>query len=29
LWEEHRAHKPFEPMPATLAPRTVDEAYAM
>ena len=20
LWEEHRAHKPFEPMPATLAP---------
>jgi 2-keto-4-pentenoate hydratase len=29
LWEEHRAHKPFEPMPAILAPRTVDEAYAM
>jgi 2-keto-4-pentenoate hydratase len=29
LWEEHRAHKPFAPMPATLAPRTVDEAYAV
>jgi 2-keto-4-pentenoate hydratase len=29
LWAEHRAHNPFGPMPATLAPRTVDEAYAM
>jgi 2-keto-4-pentenoate hydratase len=29
LWEEHRTHKPFEPMPPALAPRTVDEAYAM
>jgi 2-keto-4-pentenoate hydratase len=29
LCEEHRARKPFEPMPTTLAPRTVDEAYAM
>jgi 2-keto-4-pentenoate hydratase len=29
LCEEHRARTPFTPMPATLAPRTVDEAYAM
>jgi 2-keto-4-pentenoate hydratase len=29
LWEEHHARKPFEPMPAPLAPRTVDEAYAV
>jgi 2-keto-4-pentenoate hydratase len=29
LWEQHRARKAFAPMPATLAPRTVDEAYAM
>jgi 2-keto-4-pentenoate hydratase len=29
LCDEHRAGKPFEPMPTTLAPRTVDEAYAM
>ena len=29
LWEEHRAHKPFKPMPLALAPRTVDEAYVM
>jgi len=29
LWEEHRAHKPFQSMPPALAPRTVDEAYAM
>jgi 2-keto-4-pentenoate hydratase len=29
LWEEHRAQKAFEPIPAILAPRTVDEAYAM
>ena len=29
LWAEHRARQPFAPMPATLAPRTVDEAYAM
>jgi 2-keto-4-pentenoate hydratase len=29
LCEEHYARKPFAPMPATLAPRTVDEAYAM
>jgi 2-keto-4-pentenoate hydratase len=29
LCEAHRARKPFEPMPTTLAPRTVDEAYAM
>ena len=29
LWAQHRARKPFAPMPATLAPRTVDEAYAM
>jgi 2-keto-4-pentenoate hydratase len=29
LWEEHRAQKPFKPMPPALAPRTVDEAYAM
>jgi 2-oxo-3-hexenedioate decarboxylase/2-keto-4-pentenoate hydratase len=28
LWEEHRAQKAFEPIPAILAPRTVDEAYA-
>ena len=29
LCEEHRAGKPFAPMPTTLAPRTVGEAYAM
>jgi 2-keto-4-pentenoate hydratase len=29
LWAAHRARQPFAPMPATLAPRTVDEAYAM
>jgi 2-keto-4-pentenoate hydratase len=29
LCDEHRAGKPFEPMPTTLAPRTVDEAYAI
>jgi 2-oxo-3-hexenedioate decarboxylase/2-keto-4-pentenoate hydratase len=29
LSEEHRACKPFEPLPAILAPRTVDEAYAV
>ncbi|MGH8067669.1 MAG: 2-keto-4-pentenoate hydratase [Candidatus Entotheonellia bacterium] len=29
LCEEHRARKPFAPMPATLAPRTIDEAYAV
>jgi 2-keto-4-pentenoate hydratase len=29
LYEEHHARQPFAPMPATLAPRTVDEAYAM
>ena len=29
LYEEHRARQPFAPMPATLAPRTVDDAYAM
>jgi 2-keto-4-pentenoate hydratase len=29
LWEEHHARKPFEPIPAPLAPRTVDEAYAI
>jgi 2-keto-4-pentenoate hydratase len=29
LWEEHRARRPFEPIPAISAPRTVDEAYAM
>ena len=29
LWEEHHARKPFAPIPAPLAPRTVDEAYAV
>lgn len=29
LCEEHHARKPFEPIPAPLAPRTVDEAYAV
>ena len=29
LWEEHRARKPFEPIPAPFAPCTVDEAYAV
>jgi 2-keto-4-pentenoate hydratase len=29
LCEEHRARKPFAPMPASLAPRTVDKAYAV
>jgi 2-keto-4-pentenoate hydratase len=29
LWEEHHACKPFEPIPAPLAPHTVDEAYAV
>jgi 2-keto-4-pentenoate hydratase len=29
LCEQHRARKPFEPLPAALAPRTVDEAYAI
>jgi 2-keto-4-pentenoate hydratase len=29
LWAEHRARKPFASLPATLAPRTVDEAYAV
>ena len=29
LWAERRARRPFTPMPAPLAPRTVDEAYAM
>jgi len=29
LCEEHRARKPFEPLPTSLTPRTVDEAYAM
>jgi 2-keto-4-pentenoate hydratase len=29
LWAEHQAGRPFTPMPAPLAPRTVDEAYAM
>jgi 2-keto-4-pentenoate hydratase len=29
LWEEHRAQKAFEPIPAILSPHTVDEAYAM
>ena len=29
LWAAHRDRKPFAPIPATLAPRTVDEAYAM
>jgi 2-keto-4-pentenoate hydratase len=29
LWAERRARRPFAPMPAPLAPRTVDEAYAV
>ncbi len=29
LFEEHRARKPFGPMPETYTPRTVDEAYAV
>jgi 2-keto-4-pentenoate hydratase len=29
LWEERRAQKAFEPIPAISAPHTVDEAYAM
>jgi 2-keto-4-pentenoate hydratase len=29
LWAAHQARRPFEPMPPALAPRTVDEAYAM
>jgi 2-keto-4-pentenoate hydratase len=29
LCEEHHARKRFEPIPAPLAPRTVDEAYAV
>ena len=29
LLEEHRTHKPFGPIPAPCAARTVDEAYAM
>jgi 2-keto-4-pentenoate hydratase len=29
LCEEHHARQPFAPLPATLAPRTVDEAYAV
>jgi 2-oxo-3-hexenedioate decarboxylase/2-keto-4-pentenoate hydratase len=29
LHDQHLARKPFEPLPATLAPRTVDEAYAV
>jgi 2-keto-4-pentenoate hydratase len=29
LCDEHHAGKPFEPLPTTLAPRTVDEAYAI
>jgi 2-keto-4-pentenoate hydratase len=29
LWEEHRAQRPFEPIPAISAPHTVDEAYTM
>jgi 2-keto-4-pentenoate hydratase len=29
LWAEHRARRPFTPMPVPLAPRSVDEAYAM
>src|SRR5689334_17461111 len=29
LLEEHRARRPFTPVPASCAPRTVDEAYTM
>jgi len=29
LYEDHRARKPFGPLPATCAPRSVAEAYAM
>jgi 2-keto-4-pentenoate hydratase len=29
LWAERQARRPFAPMPAPLAPRTVDEAYAV
>jgi 2-oxo-3-hexenedioate decarboxylase/2-keto-4-pentenoate hydratase len=29
LCEEHRAHKPFAPLPTTLAARHVEDAYAM
>ena len=29
LYEEHLARRPFEPMPTTLVPHTVDEAYAV
>lgn len=29
LYEEHRARRPFGPLPEALAPRTVDEAYAI
>ena len=29
LLEEHRAHKPFGPIPAACAARTLDEAYAV
>ena len=29
LLEEHRTRKPFGPIPAPSAARTVDEAYAM
>lgn len=29
LCDEHLARKPFAPLPATLVPRTVDEAYAV
>jgi 2-keto-4-pentenoate hydratase len=29
LCEEHQGRKPFEPIPAPLAPRTVEEAYAV
>ena len=29
LWAAHRDRKPFAPIPETLAPHTVDEAYAM
>ena len=29
LLEEHRARRPFSPVPTSFAPRTVDEAYVM
>ena len=29
LFEEHRDHHPFGPLPEALAPRTADEAYAI